>query len=137
MVVYTQPGTSKHNSSKAKALLILYPSYQRGDTRGLSANNIAFQSGLGLVSLQSLLPRWTRWGYVVRHAAAGDRPHYRYRLGSRGRKFIENRLSNELMRQYLQEMSAYRLARANKSATSTLGHFAGHENRISSRTPRI
>ena len=54
----------RHNSVKAKSLLVLYEA-KMGHQPGLTAKELAAKAGVNYYSLLTLLPRWLRWEYVL------------------------------------------------------------------------
>ena|GEM_PF-1528161 len=100
----------KHNRSKSKVFLLLYHvRHHQGDTNGRTARWIYINSGVPYSSLQARLGKWTEWGYLTRYTAKGidGQPCWHYKLGQKGRKFIEKVLTYyapEMIPQYLQEI---------------------------------
>ena len=103
----------KHNRSKSKVLLLLYHvKHHQEDTSGRTARWLYINSGVPYSSLQSRLGQWAKWGYVTRHTSKGldGKPCWYYRLGIKGKKFVENILNvyaPEMIPQYLQEMKDF------------------------------
>jgi len=103
----------KHNRSKSKVLLLLYHvKHHQGDSSGRTARWLFINSGVPYSSLQSRLGTWTKWGYLTRYTSKGfdGQPCWHYRLGLKGRKFVENILgvyAPEMIPEYLQEMKDF------------------------------
>jgi hypothetical protein len=90
----------KHNITKSKVLLIL------NEYRSpLSVRALAHQSHTSYDSLRSLLPKWTRWGYVLRRQVVRrHREIFVYRISARGCRFVNQRLPVDLRRQLEHEL---------------------------------
>jgi hypothetical protein len=83
----------RHNAVKGKILLMLYSRWQERDSDGLCNVELAKLTGESTLSLKTLLPKWLKWQYVKRGAKVfNDHPVFAYRIDSRGRKFIEQRM---------------------------------------------
>jgi hypothetical protein len=98
-----------HNNAKSKVLIILYNRmFTEGFNTGLNAREIHLLSGVPYSTL-SALSKWHRWGYLSRRAIDnGSRPVFVYWLGARGKHFLEDRIPPAKLRQYTEEIKAYR-----------------------------
>jgi hypothetical protein len=104
-----------HNSVKAKILLQLYSEWEHCNDKGLCLSELVKLTGTKAMSLQVLLPKWTRWHYVRRKAKIHDnKPVFSYTIAKRGFKFVEIRLPNGKREQFVAEIKLSRLTNSQR-----------------------
>lgn len=74
-----------HNEIKTRCLVVLYYMQKAGESRRLTARQLADRARVKLDTLRVLLIRWNRWGYVTADRTGSA---IRYGLGANGYKWI-------------------------------------------------
>ena len=98
-----------HNKSKAIAFIFLYW-WHRSDNKPLTADGLAWHTGLPIKSLRSLLVHWYRFNYVKRSVTANKRPCWGYSLSSKGERFIRY-IPEDKYQEYVAILDDYRRSR--------------------------
>jgi hypothetical protein len=95
----------KRNASKGKTLIIL----SHNKAKYLTPKEIHARTGLSLSYLYARLTFWYRIRYVDRKALAPEtgRPVWTYRIGSRGLRFIRERMPMATYARYLVELKEW------------------------------
>jgi hypothetical protein len=100
-----------HNSSKSKALIILYHrKHKLLQTTGLTLKELSIASGSSYAYLKSRLAKWVEWKYITRKITVGtNRPVYSYSIVERGEHFVEDRIPKDRLAEYIEEIRTNKL----------------------------
>jgi predicted ArsR family transcriptional regulator len=104
----------RHNHIKAACLLVLYHRRERlGILTGLDCAELAAQAGVDANYIRSKVGKWTEWKYVNQKAGNNrtGRPTFVYSLAVRGQRFIEERMSRDIVVTIVNEIKANRTSK--------------------------
>ena len=89
--IYPATFRGKHNSTKGRALLLLWIwKHIQHRRKGLPCRKLAIYSRCGIASVFTGVTKWTKWGYIERKLCkVGNQQLYTYRLAEKGERFCK------------------------------------------------
>jgi len=102
----------KHNTTKAKILLLLYARrYTHNDISGMTRKQLWQLTGVSYDYLRCVLPKWCRWKYL--NADPGKTKEGKFcayfTISERGEHFIEDRLPADVRERLITEIKDWQL----------------------------
>lgn len=105
-----KPHTVNHNGKcnevKSLVFILLYDNrYFYHKRTGMTVDDLVKRTGASETYLQNQIKKWCGWGFLLK--TVNNKPGrclFRYRIAARGRKFVDERIPVELLKEYRQKL---------------------------------